>query len=133
HVCDEMMGRVEAHVHGGVAGVRATAPGAALVEQYDAVALGIEGSSHALRAPDAWSTVNDERRLTPWVSAGFPVNRIAVRDFEHAAFVRRELREELDGGGGGRIRADRHVASVAHAQCARIVPVRVFLNPFISI
>ena len=67
-------------------GVRASA--AALVEQHDAVALGVEESPVPGRGARARSAVQEHDRLALGVAALLPVDAVAVADDEHAGLVR---------------------------------------------
>ncbi len=64
------------------------APGPALVEQDDAVGVGIEQAPLARRAARTGSTVEVERRLTSGIAAALPVHLVPVAHLEHPAVVR---------------------------------------------
>lgn len=100
HVRDEMAGGVVAQVGGGVARVRGAASAVALVEEDDAVALGVEEPPGARAAAGARTAVDDERGLALGIAADLPVDEVAVADVEHAVVVRLDGRVQGVGGFG---------------------------------
>ena len=73
---------------------RATAA-VSLVVQDDAVTVGIEEPAVPRRAAGAGATVEDEGGLALGVTAGLPVEVMAVADVELAAVVGLEYRVEV--------------------------------------
>src|SRR5262245_28592047 len=88
HVCQQMLGRVDAHVGCRIACVRSASPAAALVEQHDPIAGGVERSARAPFAARAGPTVDDEPRLALRIAARLPVEGVAVAHVEDAVVVR---------------------------------------------
>src|SRR5687767_7082757 len=68
--------------------MRTAAPAAALVEQHDAISVGIEKAAGTIVAAGAGSAVHEDRRFTVGIAALFVVELVHVRDAEHAAVVR---------------------------------------------
>jgi hypothetical protein len=90
-VADQVRRRVGRH---GREGLRAgdAATGAPLVEQDDAVAVGVEVPAVAGRAARAGAAVQDDGRLALRVAADLPVEAVAVPDVQQALRVRLERR-----------------------------------------
>ncbi len=90
----EVGGRVDAHV--GVVGARAGQgpSGAALVEQDDPIGGGVEVPPEIGAGPAPRSPVQDQGWLAVRISAGLPVDAVAVADVEHAVVVRFDHRIE---------------------------------------
>src|SRR5687767_9181342 len=68
--------------------MRTAAPAAALVEQHDAIGVGIEEAAGAIVAAGAGAAVHEDRRFALGVAALFVVDLVHVRYAEHAALVR---------------------------------------------
>ena len=77
-------------------------PAPALVEQDDAVALGIEEATMVLRAAPARTAVNEDCRDAIRIPAGLPIDPLAVADVEQARGRRLGRRVEAPQGGLGR-------------------------------
>ena len=84
HVTDKMVGGVNIHVCGGIAGVRNAASGTTLVKENDTITFRVKGSSHSWGAAGARTTMHDQRRLAFWIAAGLPIHLVVVRDGKHA-------------------------------------------------
>ena len=84
---DEVLRRVRRQVDVGLARVRRAATTVALIEQDDAVLIGIEERAVPRCAAGAGSAVKDERGAAVRVAAGLPIHLVAVTDREHAGVV----------------------------------------------
>src|SRR5688572_25664674 len=68
--------------------MRAAAPAAALVEQHDAIGVGIEKTAGAIVAAGARAAVHEDRGFAVRIAALFVVDLVHVGYAEHAAVVR---------------------------------------------
>jgi hypothetical protein len=75
HVGDQVPGRVLLETR-----MRPAAAAAALVEEDDAIACGIEKPPRTRIAAGAWAAVQENRRLARGIAAFFPVDLVAVAD-----------------------------------------------------
>ena len=90
HVCEQVLGGVRAHVGVRIACVRSAAPGAALVEEHDAIAVLVERPAGASFQTGAGPAVNDRRGLAVGIAAGLPIDVVAVAHVEHPVVVGRD-------------------------------------------
>jgi hypothetical protein len=91
--------------------------GAALVENDDAVEVGIEEAAMGGRRPCPRPTVQEEHRNTARIAALFPVDLVPGIDPEHAGRVRFDGRVEVGTSRG----VGRHGGSIA-ARARRVNP-----------
>jgi hypothetical protein len=92
HVGDQVMGGVGGQISGRVAGVGHAPATVALVEQDDAVALGIEDAALTRRATRARASMNDQRWLALGITADLPVDEMAVAGVEMPVAIRLDRR-----------------------------------------
>jgi hypothetical protein len=95
HVGEEVFRRVHAHVGVRITGVRRAASAAALVEEHDAVPLGIEVAAIPQAASRSRATVNNKCRLTGGTAAHLPIDVVAVTDVEKSVGIRLDRRVRL--------------------------------------
>ena len=74
--------------------MRGRSAAAALVEEQDVVAVGIELAAMIGAAAGAGAAVEHHRRLAPRRSAALPIEAVAVADFEPAAVIGLDRRIE---------------------------------------
>src|SRR5437667_9539663 len=89
------MGRVGGQVHDRVAGGGCAPAAAALVEQDDPVRRRVETPPPTRGGPRARSAVQHDGGLPLGVTAGLPVDEMAVADVEQSAVVRLDVRVPL--------------------------------------
>jgi hypothetical protein len=87
-VGDQMPRGVGVEVRAGFARVRRAPTAVALVEEHEAVGVGIEERPKPGRGARARAAVEDDRRLAERIAAGLPVQAVAVADLEEALVVR---------------------------------------------
>ena len=87
YVANEMVGGVGGKVDIGNAGMGRAAATVALVVEHDAVEVRVEEATVPSRAAGAGSPVQDEGRLALGVAAGFPIEGMAIADFELSVVV----------------------------------------------
>jgi hypothetical protein len=80
--------------------MRRAATAAALIEQDGAVALRVEHLPHLRDATLAGAAVHHHGGLAGRVSAGLPVDSVAVTDVQHAMVVRLEWRVQISHSSG---------------------------------
>jgi hypothetical protein len=93
HVPEQVLGRVHAHVGGRIARVGRAPSAAALVEDDDAVAVGVEPTAVAPHQPRPRPAVHDRGRLPVGVATGLPVDVVPVADVQQPLPVRLADRE----------------------------------------
>ena len=89
---EQVPGRVQRHVGGGVTGVRQAASAVALVEEDDPERAGVERPPVSNRAPRSRAAVHDQRRHPVRVTAGLPVHEVPVTRIQQAAVIRLDIR-----------------------------------------
>ena len=116
-VIDEMCGRVRREVDDRLSGVRSAPAAAALIEEHDPIAIGVEPAPKARRRTASRAAVQDDRGLAVGVAGDAPREPVSVSDVEHAPVVRLAERE---GHGRDRARstvgAQARVAELADAE-----------------
>ncbi len=95
HVGDQMMGRVVRQVGRGVGGVREALAAATLIEQDDPVGRRVEHFARAALSAAARPAVHHQCWFTVRVTAGFPVDPLAVPDVQQSAGIRLDIGKGL--------------------------------------
>ena len=103
HVPQQVLGRVQAHVGRGVAGVRQAATAVALIEDDDPELLWVERPPVSNRATRPRAAMHDQRGHAIGVPAGLPVHEVPVARIQQAALIGLEIRvlrhtKDLIGG-----------------------------------
>ena len=92
HVPEQVLGRVQAHVSRGVAGVRQAAAAVALVEEDDPELLRVKRPPASRRAPRPRAAVHDQRWHAIGVPAGLPVHEVPVTGVQQAGLIGLDIR-----------------------------------------
>jgi hypothetical protein len=105
YIGDEIEGRVGLEIPS-----RLRTAAAALVEEDDAVAIGIEQPAMVGLAATARTAVEKQYRLALGVAAGFPIEAMSIPDVEVTAIIGLDRWIERDGFGSNRLRSYRFVS-----------------------